>query len=96
MVVPNPFIVRHELMANKENPSLMFTNVPSKCKISIYTLAGDLVDIVNHETSGTSTSGTALWDLRNSNFQRVASGIYLFVVDDLNGEKRVGKFAVVR
>jgi len=98
MVVPNPFIVRHELMPNKDNPSIMFANVPPNCVIRIYTLAGDLVDIVEHNTGtdAASASGTAVWDLRNSNFQRIASGLYLFQVDDKNGHTYVGKFAVVR
>ena len=97
MVVPNPFIVRHELMANEDNPSLMFTNVPSQCVIRIYTLAGELVDVIEHNPGlGSAASGTAVWDMRNNDFQRITSGLYLFHVDDLNGNTTVGKFAVVR
>jgi len=94
LVVPNPFIIRHELMPNTDNPAIMFTNVPSNCDIRIYTLAGDLVDIVKHRSSP--ANGTAVWDVRNSGFQRVSSGLYLFHVDDLKGKTTVGKFAVVR
>ena len=97
MVVPNPFIVRHELMPNEDNPSIMFNNVPTRCVIRIYTLAGDLVDVIEHNSGvGAGASGTAVWDLRNNDFQRITSGLYLYHVDDLNGNTTVGKFAVVR
>jgi hypothetical protein len=94
-VVPNPFIIRHELMPNENNPALYFTNLPPSCDIRIYTLAGDLVTVINH-SSGATASGTAVWDLRNNNFQRVASGLYLYHVQDASGRTFIGKFAVVR
>jgi len=94
-VVPNPFIIRHELMPNENNPALYFTNLPPSCNIRIFTLAGDLVTAFNHN-AGTTASGTAVWDLRNNNFQRVASGLYLYHVQDASGRTFVGKFAVVR
>ncbi|HOT35407.1 MAG TPA: hypothetical protein PLT86_01935, partial [Candidatus Latescibacteria bacterium] len=95
-VVPNPFIIRHELMPNENNPALYFTNLPPVCTVRIYTLSGDLVTVLQHATSGAAASGTAVWDLRNNNFQRVASGLYLYHVEDASGRTFVGKFAVVR
>jgi len=68
-----------------------FQNVPDECTIRIYTLAGDLVQTVNH-TSGT---GAARWNLLSKNRQQVAAGIYLYHVESTYGE-HLGRFAIIK
>jgi hypothetical protein len=70
---------------------LEFQNIPDKCTIRIYTLAGDLVRTIEHNDG----SGVARWDLLTSNAQQVASGIYIYHVDSPYGE-HLGRFAVVK
>jgi hypothetical protein len=61
--------------------------------IRIYTLAGDLVQVINHD--GTAGGGEAAWNLISRNGQDVESGIYLFTVE-APGTRQVGKFVVIR
>ena len=74
-----------------------FTNLPmAHNKVSIYTVAGDLVQTLDHD--GTGGAGHVHWNLMSRNAQEVVSGVYLYSVQ--SGDKRfedfVGKFVVVR
>ena len=81
-----------------------FMNLPDQCLIRIFTVAGDLVQIVPHNTTGDKSQWPSLnserWDLNSRNRQQVVSGIYLFSVEDLtmgNGHKiETGKFVIIR
>ena len=84
---------------------LYFYNLPKECFIRIYTVAGDLVDIVPHNVSGDSNQGwnadfAEAWDLNSRNHQQVVAGLYLFTVEDMTPEKKgdiqTGKFVVIR
>ena len=74
-------------------------NLPSKCRIRIFTLAGELVSQINHFNEN---SGNEWWDLRTLNNQEAAPGLYLYHIqqinpdDNSNMEELVGKFAIVR
>jgi hypothetical protein len=61
--------------------------------IRIYTLAGDLVQVIDHD--GSSGNGEAAWNLISRNGQDVQSGIYLFTVESSAGHQ-VGKFVLIR
>ncbi|MBI3586584.1 MAG: hypothetical protein HY088_05600 [Ignavibacteriales bacterium] len=108
-VVPNPY--RGDIAYSSYNPSwekpqgsrpwwmeqdrrIQFINLPERCEIRIYTLAGDLVNTIRHENS---IKGFEDWNLTSSVGQAIASGIYLFTVEDLNnGTAQVGKFVVIK
>ncbi len=92
-VVPDPYFVQYSSMVetNEGESVLEFQNIPDKCTIRIYTLAGDLVNTLEH-SDGT---GTARWDLLSTNRQQVASGIYIYHVDSPYGD-HMGRFAVVK
>ncbi|RJP80010.1 MAG: hypothetical protein C4524_04300 [Candidatus Zixiibacteriota bacterium] len=90
---------------------LEFINLPAECLIRIYTVAGDLVQIIPHShqpitnTVGDRNLGwvsdySESWDLNSRNGQQVVSGIYLFSVEDLTpgnkGNIEVGKFVIIR
>ena len=99
-VVPNPYVATNELeprnpIANTERGDrrLYFANVPMQCTIRIYTLAGELVDVIEHNSS--IDDGKAFWDLRSSDNMNIAYGLYLFHVDSPEGSM-VGKFAVIK
>jgi len=67
---------------------------PKSCVISIYTLAGDLVELIRHSDA---TFSFHDWNLTSYVGQAVASGLYLFAVEDSQtGEVQVGKFVVIR
>lgn len=99
---------------------LWFANLPARCTIRIYTLAGDLVDTIEFDSdSYTPTDirgiydptdrtnpeadlprlpgGMAAWDLVTRQDQGVASGLYLFYVEDhATGDKQNGKFLILK
>jgi hypothetical protein len=60
--------------------------------VRIFTLAGDLVEILTPESQ---EGGTSYWDLISRNGQDVVSGIYLYSVESPSGST-IGKMVVVR
>jgi hypothetical protein len=86
-VVPNPFLVSASL-----GERLMFTHLPANCQIRIFNVAGDLIRELDHN-SGT---GMRYWDLKNQQGLEVAYGLYVYVVKTPDGEKRIGKFSLIR
>lgn len=85
----------------QQDRRLEFTNLPDRCLIRIFTVAGDLVAIVPHNTVGDNSrwpSATSeRWDLNSRNNQQVVSGIYMFSVEDLSDHSiEVGKFVIIR
>jgi hypothetical protein len=88
------------LEPNAEDPTgvrISFANLPAcRSRISIFTLAGDLLQTIEHDGSG--GDGQAYWNLITHNGQEIVSGIYLFVVQPLEAgyEDAVGKFVVIR
>ena len=107
-VVPNPYLVRNNWDVDKLDKHLMFTHLPTKCTIRIYTLAGDLVKIIYHDGSQNSfatmggttpmggTGGVEFWNLLTYNDQLVASGMYLFHVEAPGIGNKIGKFAIIQ
>jgi len=91
-VVPNPYIVRSGYKESEYMRQIRFTNLPGQCTISIYTVTGEFVNKLEHQSL---TSGNAWWDMRTVNNQEVAPGLYIYHVKSYNDEK-VGKFAVIR
>lgn len=71
---------------------IYFMNVPPKCTIRIYTVAGDLVQTLEHNDV---TYGAVPWDLTGKSRVQVASGIYFYHVDAPGIGEKVGKFAVL-
>ncbi|NUO20052.1 hypothetical protein HUU59_11440 [bacterium] len=98
-VYPNPYV-----SANVQEPSnpfnegrgerrITFNHLPDRCTIRIYTVKGDLVDIIEHNAG--IDDGTENWDMRNRDGLNVAYGVYLYHVDSPYGEK-TGRFAVIK
>lgn len=75
-----------------------FINLPERCTIKIYSLAGDLVRTVEHDGSG-GTGGFAVGDrnveLVSESNRALASGIYIFTVESPYGIQ-TGKFVIIR
>jgi hypothetical protein len=98
VVVPNPF---HAAGATKyPGRRLTWLNLPAYCNIRIYTMTGDLVQMIKH----VSGSGTDDW-LRQDTFStmEIVSGVYIYVIEELDGphgkptgKKAIGKFVVIK
>jgi hypothetical protein len=70
---------------------IQFTHLPDVCEIRIYTLAGDLVNTLDHDNG----TGTEEWDMLTVNKQGIAPGVYFYHVQSQYGEK-LGKFVVIK
>ena len=92
-VVPNPYIVRSRFNETSMSRKLRFTNLPQECRISIFTITGELVKVLDHNNQ---FDGNEWWDLRSANNQEVAPGLYIYHVESNNGKEKIGKFAVIR
>ena len=92
-VVPNPYIVRSRFNETSISRKLRFTNLPQECRISIFTVTGELVKVLDHNNQ---FDGNEWWDLRSANNQEIAPGLYIYHVESNNGKEKIGKFAVIR
>ncbi|MEI7811575.1 MAG: hypothetical protein WCJ01_04015 [Ignavibacteria bacterium] len=91
-VVPDPYIVANAFETNQFGKKLMFTNLPNECSISIFTVAGDHVADVSHNN----INGYEYWDMRTFNSQYVACGLYVYVVSTPDGQKKTGRFLIIK
>lgn len=99
-VVPNPYVGSSEFERfgsfdadlNRSFPkAIKFVNLPAEARIQIFTLAGDLVQEIEHNNG----SGIEAWNLRTRLNQEAVAGIYLYRIE-ANGEETIGKFIVVK
>lgn len=91
-VVPNPYIVRAAWERNILTKKILFTNLPPKCEIHIFTVSGEHIITLKHNNSNV---GYEEWNLRTKENTEIAYGLYVFVVKSEWGEK-VGKFSVIK
>ena len=94
-VVPNPYFVTNRAVLSEGTDKIFFTHLPPRCTLRIYTLAGELVQTIEHESAATyhpdvapddrslqgDKGGTASFELLNRYNQALASGIYIYHVE---------------
>ncbi len=74
-VVPNPYIATSFLDISPMNRRIEFTNLPDRCTIRIYSLGGNLVNVLNHIGSNRQGWGNYLeWDRLTSSEPREYTG----------------------
>ena len=111
-VYPNPY--RGQALWDgygSRNKMIWFRNLPEEAEIRIFSLAGDLVDVIQHDESYKGqdinniderknplmSGGEHAWDLITMYDQATASGLYLFTVEDKNsGRVKEGKFLIIK
>ncbi|MBN1351480.1 hypothetical protein JXJ21_18835 [candidate division KSB1 bacterium] len=91
-VVPDPYIVSNSWETSQFDKKLMFTHLPNECDISIYTVAGDHIQTIHHQNQ----QGFEFWDMRTYNDQFIAFGLYVYVVSLPDGQKKIGRFLVIK
>ncbi|MBM3323269.1 hypothetical protein FJY69_07320 [candidate division WOR-3 bacterium] len=100
-VVPNPYVVTNEWERHRDFRKLKFINLPGRCTIRIYNMAGDLVRTLEHSATKPDAGGSPGqyggdedWDLLNEARQKPAPGTYFFHVESDAGNQ-VGKFVLI-
>ncbi len=72
-----------------------FVNIPPVCTIKIFSIDGDLIKKLDHNTdSSDPQSSRAEWDMITRNTQEVVSGLYYYVIEWDQGSF-VGKFVII-
>jgi hypothetical protein len=69
---------------------ITFDGLPANSTIKIFTVSGRWVKTISN------ANGLATWDVKNDSGDMVASGLYIYLVTDDQGNKTHGKFAVIR
>ena len=90
---------------------IWFRGLPAKAEIRIFSLAGDLVEVIQHDElymgkdianiderkNPIMSGGEHAWDLITMHDQATASGLYLFTVEDKDtGTIKEGKFLIIK
>lgn len=86
---PNPYI--HSKYSQQ---GITFADLTEDVRIKIFTIAGELV-----YDSGMITSvspGTFKWHATNQSNKPLASGIYIYLITNNQGEKKIGKIGIMR
>ena len=86
-VVPNPYKASSVFNENRNLRKVRFTNLPTNCQVSIYTILGEHVTTFQHSTQ---FDGNAWWNLRTGNNQNgpeVAPGLYIYVIEFPNEQE---------
>ncbi len=110
-VVPNPYVATNMMepsVVNKylnQSRRLLFTNLPAQSTIKIFTISGMLVrelhapedGLTSYNGLGDSNTGDLHWDMISWEGLEIAAGMYFYhVKDDMTGEEKTGKFAVIK
>ncbi len=76
--------------------AIHFGNLPPKCTIYIYSLDGDLVRELEHDTDPSDPNcGHDSWNLITRNTQLAVSGLYYWVVESEDGSTQMGKLVII-
>lgn len=99
-VVPNPYLAnalwepKNPYTSGRGPRSIHFTHLPSQCTIRIFTVNGELVKEIQHESN--LMDGSAEWDLLTKDNLSASYGVYIFHVDAPGIGIKVGKFAIIK
>ncbi len=97
-VYPNPYrggSLYDESRGEEElGRKIWFTGLPARSSIRVFNLGGDLVQTLHHDDPD---SGTESWDMLSDPGRAIASGLYIYVVEDLEtGDVERGKLVIIK
>ena len=100
-VVPNPYVATNAMETSVSNIGLnqrrkiMFTHIPAKCEIQIFTSSGIFIDKI--KVNNAPEDGKVYWDLLTRENLEIAAGIYVYhIKSQETGKEKIGKFAVLK
>lgn len=93
VVYPNPYNPGGGRFGDTDaGHGIVFDRLTKDADVKVFTLTGELVADL-HETGG---AGRLVWNACTSSGQQAASGAYVYMVTNPNGEKKTGKLAILR
>jgi hypothetical protein len=100
-VVPNPYVAYNEIEPVNKLPGqsrgekrIYFENLPSQCTIRIFTISGDPVKTLIHDSG--MDNGREYWNLLNEDGFGVAYGVYIAHIDAPDVGEKILKFALIK
>jgi hypothetical protein len=99
-VVPNPYFCaatwepKNPYTSGRGPRSIHFNHLPTKCTIRIYTVSGELVRTIEHNSLY--NNGSEEWDLLTKDNLSTAYGIYIYHVEAPGIGEHIGKFAIIK
>jgi len=100
-VVPNPYVGYNQIEPTNKLPGqtrgekrIYFENLPSKCTIRIYSLAGDPVKVLEHDVL--QENAREYWNLLNEDGFSVSYGVYIAHIDAPGVGEKILKFAIIK
>ncbi|HSQ77227.1 MAG TPA: T9SS C-terminal target domain-containing protein, partial [Bacteroidota bacterium] len=95
-VAPNPLVLSSNFGGSTREGDIKdkigFYGLPKRSKIRIFSYSGQLVGEIDHNTNQYSHE----WFQISRNSQRIAAGVYFYVVEDLDlGGTATGKFVII-
>ena len=84
-VFPNPWRVDKHA-----NTSVRFEGMPAASTIKLFTVSAHEI-----KTLSADSGGNATWDRTNDGGERVASGVYIYLIIDPQGNDTSGKLAII-
>lgn len=100
-VVPNPYVGTNDIEPSNKLPGrnrgerrIYFENLPLKCTIRIFTLSGEFVTLIEHESGA--DNGREFWNLLNQDGFSVAYGLYIAHIDAPGVGEKLIKFALIK
>jgi hypothetical protein len=99
-VVPNPYIgaARWEpqrlTQTGRGERRIYFIHLPAEATIRIYTISGDHVQTLNHNSN--MIDGELAWDLTSKEGLDIAPGIYVYHIEAPGVGEKIDKFAIIK
>ena len=78
-----------------DNPFITFSNLPRDITITIYSLAGNKLRTLTTNDKPSPTSPFLQWNLQNDAGIRVASGLYIAIVNSPKYGQKILKFSII-
>lgn len=75
---------------------ITFDQLTGNTTIKIFTVSGRLIKTLGAVATATSAPGTAVWDLTNDSGDKVASGIYIYLGTNDQGQQARGRVVVIK
>ncbi|HMD13624.1 MAG TPA: hypothetical protein VKI62_03285, partial [Bacteroidota bacterium] len=100
-VVPNPYVTASSfepplpsgITSGRGERKMDFIHLPAQSKITIYTVRGDRIATLYHDSS--ISDGAVSWNLKTDENLDIAFGVYFYVVESPVGNK-TGKIAIIK
>jgi hypothetical protein len=99
-VVPNPYVATNVWekrtidLTGRGERRIDFINLPAKCTIRIYTVAGALIKTLVKDSAP--SDGSLSWNLVSEDGMDIAYGLYIYHLDAADVGQKIGKFAVIK